>query len=302
MLRVSPWLAFRLPKNMGVAPRHDLWREKYDAWAYLRRMGRIVGTGFYIPPEWYNHFRMFPPIQHNFLEEKTLNPHNDSEPTQSQQDHVAASRRAIRDELAKQSRSLASDGMRYFNMFWVEKSLDKAERQYYNNKRRGFNHEEAIKAALEEYYSEMATKARVHLIQSEEAKVSGNFITMREAGAVLNVLTHIQSARLAPHQYGELADSIRSTANDDRLKKATIIDTSKEPAAAPLAPPAEKDAVGGETADGSAAAALHDTLASDNTVCIEDVNADSVPRLRETATDNTGIAGWYHGASPMYPA
>ena len=81
-MRQSGVLRKRYPKNYGVAPRWDIWQNQYDAWKHLKRMSRLAGTGYYIPPKWYQHFRMFPPVSANPTEEQTLNPYANSEPTQ----------------------------------------------------------------------------------------------------------------------------------------------------------------------------------------------------------------------------
>ena len=207
LVRSAP-RCYKIPRNMGVAPRFDTWNEKYEAWGHLRRMAKLVGTGFYIPPEWYTHFRMFPPIQHNFTEEKTQNPFNQPEPTQ-QQFIPDAERQQLRQELAMKSRSLASEGMRYFNLFWVQKPIDQAERRYYRYRKDGLTHQEAIKKVLQDFRDEQTVKKRAQLIQAEEAKLGGKFITMREAATVLKVLAQLQAHPMAPHEYAELASGLR---------------------------------------------------------------------------------------------
>jgi hypothetical protein len=214
-MRRTALLSVRLPREMGLAPEHAKWRQEYEPWKHLRRTANLAGTGFYIPPEWYQHFRMFPPVQNQFLEEQTLNPYNDSEQTQPAADQKDALRNEIRKELGMHSRSMAAEGNRYFNIFWVEKSMDKAERSYHLYKGRGYTHTEAIRKALEEYYEEQTLKKRAHIIQCEEAKLSGKFLTMREASSMLTALSRMTTLTLAPHEFsvlaGETAEAVATT-------------------------------------------------------------------------------------------
>lgn len=306
-MRRSSAQLYKLPKNLGVAPRFDTWNEKYEPWEHMKRMGRLAGTGFYIPPEWYNHFRMFPPINHNFQQEKTLNPHNESEPTQDDTDRLSAERMALRDELARKSRLVASEGMRYYNIFWVRKPLDRMERQYYELRRKGVTHSAAIKKVLSSFYEELTVKKRVAAIQAEEAKLSGRFISMREATVVMGVLTQMQREQLTPHQVTLLAKEHREAAADGEAFEATV-ERSTATAAAAAATSGAADA--GEE---MSAASLADLLsaeseedggapASSYKVHIHDTQQDSVRQLQEAATDHTGSADWYTGASPVVSA
>ncbi|KAL7702928.1 hypothetical protein N2W54_001770 [Lotmaria passim] len=303
-MRRSSSLLYKIPKNMGVAPRFDTWNEKYEPWEHMKRMGRLAGTGFYIPPEWYNHFRMFPPINHNFQQEKTLNPQSQSEPTQDDTDHLSAERMALRDELARKSRLVASEGMRYYNIFWVRKPLDRMERQYYELKKKGVVHSVAIKKVLQSFYEELTVKKRVAAIQAEEAKLSGKFISMREATVLMGVLTQLQKEQLTPHQVTLLAKEHRDTVYDGEAFEATV-----ERAAATTAAVAAADSTAdaGET---MSADSLADLLSADSetdgdapattyNVQIHDTRHDSVKQLQEAATDFTGNPDWYTGASPM---
>lgn len=292
---------YKIPKNMGVAPRFDTWNEKYEPWEHMKRMGRLAGTGFYIPPEWYNHFRMFPPIQHNFQQERTLNPQNASEPTQDDTDHLSAERFALRDELSRKSRLLASEGMRYYNIFWVEKPLDRMERRYYELKRQGVAHSIAIKQVLQGFYNEIAVKKRVAAIQAEEAKLSGKFITMREATVVMGILAQLQREQLTPHQVTLLAKEQQGLAHDGESFTAAV-ERSSQAADAPADAPAEGEVM--------SAASLADLLSSETEresdapaysykVVVEETPYDSVRQLQEAATDGTGNSDWYSGASPI---
>ena len=217
-------LHFKLPRNLSVAPRYDIWNQKYEAWALLRRMGKLAATGFYIPPDWYYHFRMFPPISHNFQEEQTLNPYNDSEPTQSEF-ATESSRRALRDELARHSRGAATEGNRYMSLYWVQRPIDQMERRYWHYTRAlGFHHELAIKKVIQEYHEEKGTRRRAAMIQSEEALLSGKFVTMREAMSVLEVLKQAQTSQLAPHQYTMLAAKANKSVQEGApFEAATVV-------------------------------------------------------------------------------
>ncbi|KAK7196575.1 hypothetical protein NESM_000595700 [Novymonas esmeraldas] len=291
---------YKLPKNTGVAPRFDTWNDKYEPWEHLRRMGRLAGTGFYIPPEWYSHFRMFPPINHNFQQERTLNPHAASEPTQDDTDRLSGERAALRDELARRSRLLASEGMRYYNVFWIRKPLDRMEREYYELQRKGVAHSVAIKRVLQSFYDELTVKKRVAAIQAEEAKLSGKFISMREATVVMGVLAQLQKEQLTPHQVTLLAKEQREKAQHGEAVVATV-----ERGADRAAVDAER---GDEIMSADSLADLLSTEADDgagNTpstsyrVSINDAGHDSVRQLQAAAMDNTGSADWYTGASPM---
>ncbi|KPI85838.1 hypothetical protein ABL78_5092 [Leptomonas seymouri] len=302
MRRSSPQF-YKLPKNMGVAPRFDTWNEKYEPWEHMKRMGRLAGTGFYIPPEWYSHFRMFPPINHNFQQEKTLNPQNQSEPTQDDTDHLSVERIALRDELSRKSRLVASEGMRYYNIFWVRKPLDRMERQYYELKRKGVPHSVAIKKVLESFYNELTMKKRVAAIQAEEAKLSGKYISMREATVIMGVLAQMQREQLTPHQVALLTKEHRDTTYNGEAFEATV-----ERSAATV------DDGASATADGAGEAMSADSLAdllsaesdmdgdapaTTYKVRILDTQQDSVKQLQEAAADHTGSAEWYTGASPV---
>eukprot|EP00796_Vickermania_ingenoplastis_P001025 gene1025-613_t len=305
-MRRSLTIFYKTPKNMGVAPRYDLWNEKYEPWEHMKRMGRLVGTGFYIPPEWYNHFRMFPPINHNFQQERTLNPQNQSEPTATGEatSSLSVERAAVREELGRKSRLLASEGMRYYNIFWVRKPLDRMEREYFVLRRKGIQHSTAIKKVLNAFYEEITAKRRVAAIQAEEAKLSGKFISMREAVVVMGVLSQLQRDQFSPHQAALLAKGQRERAlHDDGIAVQMV-----RPATAAAA------GIQGDADDGEAAAeaglspdALADVLAEEGetaaptshvTVAVSDA-VDSIRRLKDLATDNTGDIHWYTGESPV---
>jgi hypothetical protein len=305
-MRRTAAVCYKMPKNMGVAPRFDVWQERYEPWEHMRRMGRLAGTGFYIPPEWYNHFRMFPPISHNFQQEKTLNPHNESEPTQDGRGGMSAERLALRDELARKSRLVASEGMRYYNIFWVRKPLDNMEREYYQLKRMGVEHSEAVRRVLRGFYNELTVKKRVAVIQAEEAKLSGKFISMREATVVMSVLTQLQRDQLTPHQASLLARHQR-----DRVCKAETLTaavsrsaasepTSDTPATAVSAPSGATESMSADIlADLMAEPEVAAESGTQYRVEIKDVPHDSVSALREIATDGTGSPHWYTGSSPV---
>ncbi|GET87190.1 hypothetical protein, conserved [Leishmania tarentolae] len=301
-MRRSSSRLYKIPKNTGVAPRFDTWNEKYEPWEHLKRMGRLAGTGFYIPPEWYNHFRMFPPINHNFQQEKTLNPHNASEPTQDDTDYLSAERVALRDELARKSRLLASEGMRYYNVFWIRKPLDRMERHYYELKRKGVSHSTAIKRVLQMFYDDLAVKKRVAAIQAEEAKLSGKYISMREATVIMGVLTQLQKEQLTPHQVTLLAKEQREKAHTGEAFAATV-ERSTDAVA-----DAADNAAGGD--DLMSAESLADLLSTESDldengpaiaykVTIRDTEHDSVKQLQDAALDGTGKSDWYTGASPV---
>ncbi|EKG06484.1 hypothetical protein TCSYLVIO_002409 [Trypanosoma cruzi] len=304
MRSTALWL-YKMPKNMGVAPRFDVWNESYEPWQHMKRMGRLVGTGFYIPPEWYNHFRMFPPINHNFQQEKTLNPRNESEPTQDDTGSLSQERAALRDELARKSRLLASEGMRYYNIFWVRKPLDRMEKEYYELKRKGVAHSEAIKKVLEGFYKELAVKKRVAAVQAEEAKLSGRFITMREATVVLNVLAQLHREQLTPHQVTLLAREQHQATEKASGLTATVSRVSAPAAGIDADSTASKESGSDEalSAD-SLANILEDDHASgagtQYQVEVKHSARDSVRQLHEKSTDDTGSPDWYTGASPVY--
>lgn len=260
MLRATTSALHRVPRNLSVAPRFDTWNEKYEAWPLLRKMGKLAGTGFYIPPEWYYHFRMFPPISNNFTEERTLNPHNDAEPTQSEI-MLDATREKLRDELSRQSRGAATEGSRYFNLYWVKKPLDQMERRYwYFTRTMGFEHETSIKRVVQEYHEEKAVRRRTAMIQAEEAKLTGKFITMTEAMTVLQLLRQAQTTQLAPHQYSQLAQqTARQIEEEEPYTVETRVVTKLAPrqpaptAAPPPAAAAASDAAATSSATGTAA-------------------------------------------------
>ena len=339
-MRNSIQLRHKMPKNINVAPRYDIWNEKYEPWLHMKRMGRLVGTGFYIPPEWYNHFRMFPPINHNFQEEKTLNPQNRGEPTQDGTDTLSAERWKLREELGQRSRSLAAEGMRYYNLFWIRKPLEEMEKQYYIYKGKGLNHDGAIRRTLQDFYSQLATRKRAGLIQSEEARLSGEFISMREAATVISALAHLQKHDMTPHQVSALATEKRQQSTGDQMLRASIEPFQRKVAKQPKpveTSPAEK---ADEVAD--SAAALSEKVASDATAAAADGGSataeatksveeaeeappfshavlfeelsggdravvvttnpnDTIAKLRSQATGDTGDVEWFSGEGPSYP-
>lgn len=299
-MRFTRRLLFKQPKNLGVAPRFDTWYQRYEPWEHMKRMGRLVGTGFYIPPEWYSHFRMFPPIHNNYQQEQTLNPHNESEPTQDPTGTLSAERVALRDELARKSRLMASEGMRYYNVYWVRKPLDRMEREYYNLKRKGVPHAVAIKKALEGFYCELTAKKRVAAIQAEEAKLSGKFISMREATVVMKVLTQLQREQLTPHQVALLAKEQRDLTREGESLSATVVHSNAE--AMPGTVPTTEEAVSADSladllAGDEAAANEGGASAAALTVTTSRTPYDSVKQLEDMATDGTGSVEWYTGAS-----
>lgn len=306
-MRRSFILLYKTPKNMGVAPRYDLWNEKYEPWEHMKRMGRLVGTGFYIPPEWYNHFRMFPPVNHNFQQEKTLNPQNHSEATNDPllSSSLTPERVAVRDELARKSRLLASEGMRYYNIFWVQKPLDRMEQHYLEMRRKGVQHSVAIKKVLEKFYDEITAKKRVAAIQAEEAKLSGKFISMREAVVVMNILAQLQKEQFSPHQASLLANVQRERSHNEKAFYATMEEQV----------PSSSGSRNSSSPSGSSSAAvspdaLADMLSDDGgsaraesgsgmRITVHASNAESIQGLQDAATDYTGSPDWYTGASPM---
>lgn len=285
-MRRSILSLYKTPKNIGVAPRFDQWNDKYEPWEHMKRMGRLVGTGFYIPPEWYNHFRMFPPINHNFQQEKTLNPHNKSEPTGDSRSSLTDERLAIREELSRKSRLLASEGMRYYNIFWIQKPLDRMEKKYFELTSKGVRHNDAIKKVLESFYDEITTKKRVAAIQSEEAKLSGKFISMREALVVMNILTHLQTNQISPHQASLLAKEQAEKTFNGPSFIATIKSTPGK---------SEGDL-------GVSPESLVSMLGEENDEMECEVNSsttDHLNSLKDIATDLTGSYDWYSGSTPV---
>ena len=332
MLRKSELSLHMMPRNRGMAPRWDAWSDKYDPWSHLRRMAKLVGTGFYIPPNWYNHFRMFPPIQHSFKEEKTLNPQTVEELTQEQFNTISDERKMVREELAKKSRTLASSGMRYYNIFWVEKPLDDAERQYYVlRKSNGLSHEEAIKKVLADFYEKQALRRRAHMIQSEEAQMTGKFLTMREAMSVVQLLGDAQRLGLAPHQFSEIAS--RTKARSSGSSNSSSVSSSFEDqhfdsaANSTMDTRVEKELVTESSTSSSISAdSLHDLLSGSGSedattkkttnvqstqprskivdrIVVSDSSSDSIDGLKNLATSSTGKTDWLdeaEGHSPKY--
>eukprot|EP00744_Colponema_vietnamica_P021328 GILI01030443.1.p1 GENE.GILI01030443.1~~GILI01030443.1.p1 ORF type:complete len:282 (-),score=38.03 GILI01030443.1:46-801(-) len=247
---------------------------------------------------------MFPPISNNFLEEQTMNPHNQSEPTQIRTE-LDGTRAAVREELGKRSRALASEGMRYYNIFWVQKPLDEMERKYYQLKESGIGHDDAIRAALEMFHTRLSGKKRVAAIQAEEAKLSGNFITMREASSVLSALVHLEKKRATPHHAVELVERKAALASEAPLKIGTArwvqnrtvtlaaaVDADGDSEATPPTAVAEGDADGlFSFLEDSSGKMVVDT---------SDTPSESVAALREQATNRTGSSAWYGGSSPQY--
>lgn len=275
---------------MGVAPRYDIWNEKYEPWEHMRRMGRLVGTGFYIPPEWYNHFRMFPPINHNFQQEKTLNPRNRSEPTGELDSPLSVRRREIREELGRKSRLLASEGMRYYNIFWIRKPLDEMEKQYFDLERKGVRHDVAIKKVLETFYNKITAKKRVAAIQAVEAKLSGKFISMREAVVVINVLSQLQNKQFSPHQASLLSKYQYNRSHNEQPYHVTL--QKKEPA---------EDSSGEGTESMFSPDSLSSFLSEDGSevqTTVHKSDADSLAQFKDMSTDHTGAINWYTGYSP----
>lgn len=323
MLRRTPLQLHLEIRNKGVAPKYDTWSDKYDPWLHLRRMGKLVGTGFYIPPNWYNHFRMFPPITHSFKEEKTLNPYTVEEVTQEQFNTLSDDRKAVREELARRSRSLAATGMRYFNIFWVEKPLDDAERQYYVlRKSSGLSHEAALKKVLGEFYESQALRRRSHMIQSEEAQMTGKFLTMREAMSVVQLLGDAQRLGLAPHQFSEIAQRTSAGASSSgsggnanvsggssgvgvgststmeaRIEKETVTHNITAESLNELL-----SGTSGGATDVTTASQQTKTNVIDKIVVSDSVN-DSTEGLKNLATSSTGTSSWLDqadGHSPKY--
>ena len=279
-------VAWKMPKNLAMAPDFESWNGKYEPWAHLRAMGRLVGTGFYIPPEWYNHFRMFPP-QSSFHEEQTLNPHNEGDATQVRSE-LDETRAAVRAELGRRSRTLASEGMRYYNLFWIKKPIDEMERKYFKLTSNGASHENALKMALEEYQQQMATKKRVSAIQAEEAKLSGNFITMREASAVVGALSHMRANRFAPHHASVLSSDMRAQAALD-----SPLDVGSKWTEGTKTPEAPSDDLTSE----SLFSFMDEDGEGSVSVTTTPTKYDRVATLKEQATGGTGDADWYSGAS-----
>lgn len=280
---------YKTPKNIGVAPRYDIWNEKYEPWEHMRRMGRLVGTGFYIPPGWYNHFRMFPPINHNFQQEKTLNPHNRSDPTSELNSSLSSKRIAIREELGRKSRLLASEGMRYYNIFWIQKPLDRMEKQYFDLERKGIRHDVALKKVLEAFYNEITAKKRVAAIQAVEAKLSGKFISMREAVVIMNVLSQLQNKQFSPHQASQLSKYQYNRSHNEGpyhatvQKRETIVDKTGNSAETLLSPDSLANFL---SEDGS-----------DIQATVRKSDAESLAQINDLSTDHTGTTDWYTGYS-----
>lgn len=281
---------YKTPKNIGVAPRYDVWNEKYEPLEHMRRMGRLVGTGFYIPPEWYNHFRLFPPINHNFQPEKTLNPTNRSEPTGEMSSSLSTERMSIRNELKKKSRLLASVGSRYYNIFWIRKPLDRMEKNYFDLERKGVRHDVALTKVLQTFYDELAAKKTVLAMQAAEAKISGKFISMKEAVVVINVLSQLQNKHFSPHQASLLVKHQFRRSHNEEPFHATIH---------------KKDPLKGRFEEGTEGALSPDSLAnflSEDGIevhsNIHPSKASSIAQLNDFSTDHTGAADWYCGYSP----
>eukprot|EP00758_Cryptobia_borreli_P018908 Tbor_TRINITY_DN7633_c0_g1::TRINITY_DN7633_c0_g1_i1::g.1006::m.1006 len=290
---------WKMPKNIGVSPQFDTWNKKYEPWEHLRAMGRLSGTGFYIPPEWYNHFRMFPPINNNFLEEQTMNPMNEAEPTQVRSE-LDTTRAAVRDELGKRSRLLVSEGMRYYNIFWVQKPIDEMERKYYQLIANGATHEGAIRAALEQFHATLSTKKRVAAIQAEEAKLSGNFVTMREASAIMNTLVHIEKKKFTPYNATKLAEAkYKMALTGGQMEGTTRYVEKRRPT---MASSSESAATNVPTKND--AESLFTFLEDDGGFMVVDINEnadDIVSKLKEVATNYTGDDMWYTGEGPDLP-
>jgi hypothetical protein len=278
-----------MPRNLGVAPKYDTWSDKYDAWSHLRRMSKLVGTGFYIPPAWYQHFRMFPPSTHTFKEEVTLNPHNRDHATQDAATVTSEARARIREELSRQSRTLAASGKRYFNIFWLQKPLDEAERKYYYLRREGMHHDEAIRSVLREFFQKQSVRQRVNAIHAESVKQTGKFLTMREAMSLLQVLSDAQRMRLAPHQFVEIGESASERIYSDTVKQATLHHsvTTVDPTTA------EKlSSILGASAQETAT-----QTTAQEVVRVEDKPTDGLGRLKGTAAGSVGDSAWFSRVS-----
>lgn len=302
MMRTTFISRHMMSRNAGVAPKFDTWSDKYDAWRYMRRMSKLVGTGFYIAPNWYHHFRMFPPQSHSFKQEHTENPYAVEEPTQEQFDSVDSDRRALRDELARRSRSLASAGMRYFNIFWVKKPLDDAERRYFALRRgnAGLGHDDAMKQVLSEFYQKQALRRRSHMIQAEEAQMTGKFLTMREAMSVVQLLGDAQKMSLAPHQFAELAQSARSrTSNGETTVGAsrTVAQQSDANKRGETMSAEALHAMLSGSGDASAQDSAAGRTTMSTTVVVEDAESDSVSSLKNISTGSTGSVDWFDDAA-----
>lgn len=312
-LRVTPLRWYKLPKNYHVAPAYDTWNEKHEAWVHLRKMSKLAATGFYIPPAWYQHFRMFPPTTHNFTEEKTQNPQNVGDETQTPANKLpgySEARKELRTQLAKHAVSAATAGNRYLNQFFVRKPIDEMEHHYNDLTRRGVSHKEALRKVLTAYREKQAVRARTHLIQSEEARLSGKFITMREAVSVMQILNTVQVERFAPQDYAHLAAETKQHYLNDPLVSAQRVTRQVKKAK----PTTTADATAAPVAAADAAAAPAEAATKppvapeatgddDDTELIEEVIAnptpgDSLPKLRETARDGMETDMWYDGYSP----
>ena len=227
MLRVSIRPRFRHPRNTDVGPEYDRWFEKYDSWAAFNKMRKLAGTGFYVPPDWYQHFRMFPPPHNLAREEHTLNPHA-HDPHIKTDFEKNEDRQNLRDELARASRSAASAGNRYMNIFWVQKPLDEMERSYYAyTADHGMTHEEAFRRVVDEYYAKQAVRMRVRQIQREEAALSGKCLSMKEGIALIHTLSTLQREQLPPQELATLSEGIRE-AHKTHNKHTTFRHTVKK--------------------------------------------------------------------------
>ena len=211
MLRLTCRSRMKHPRNTDVGPEYDRWFEKYDSWAAFNKMRKLAGTGFYVPPDWYQHFRMFPPPHNLAREEHTLNP-------QAHDPHIKTEfeknedRHNLRDALGRASRSAASAGNRYMNIFWIQKPLDEMERSYYSyTSENGMTHEEAFKRVVDEYYAKQAVRMRVRQIQREEVALSGKCLSMKEGIALIHTLSTLQKQQLPPQELASLSESIRNT-------------------------------------------------------------------------------------------
>lgn len=314
MLRKTQLQLHMMPRNQGVGPKYDTWSDKYDPWQHLRRMAKLVGTGMYIPPNWYSHFRMFPPITHAFKEEKTLNPYTVEEVTQEQFNTLSEDRRFVREELAKRSRTLASTGMRYFNIFWAEKPLDDAERQYYVlRKANGLSHEEALKKVLTEFYEKQALRRRSHMIQSEEAQMTGKFLTMREAMSIVQLLGDAQRLGLAPHQFSEIAQrtherasSTENATTDTRVEKE-MITISAESFHALMSGSSDDGSSGSSSTGAGSTSKATDVQSTQpktkvvDKIVVSDSASDSTESLKNLATSSTGTTSWLDEAQAHTP-
>jgi hypothetical protein len=306
-MRRSAQRLYKSPRHQHLAPDHETWHEKHDACVHLKRMGKLAGTGYYIPPAWYNHFRMFPPINKNFDEAKTENPHDAAEPTKLSREQLSedyAERAQLRTELARQSRSAAAAGNRYLNQYWVRKPLDDMERAYYKLTRgSSLGHAEAVKEVVKQYRESQAVQTRVHLIQSEEAKLTGKFITMREAMAVLELASAAQQGRMDSQQYAQMARDAEDVYLNDPVYEAQVV---RKQISSPKAAATDAASTGGSDPEAGAADAAAATAEEMDTQIVEEIilnrtSGDSLPKLRDLARGGTSEddgEGWYGGYSP----